>query len=390
MRVLITGGAGFIGSATARALARSGHRPVVLDSFSAQVHGEGADRAAAALAGTAEVVRGDVRDRDVVASLVSRADAVVHLAAETGTGQSMYEITHHTDVNVGGTAVLLEALTTTNHPVRRIVVASSRSIYGEGSYRCEVDGTVHPPGRDDEAVRAGRFDPVCPVCGRDVVMVPTSETAALHPASVYAATKLAQENLVLAIARARGLSAYALRYQNVYGPGQSLSNPYTGILAIFAREMLAGRPIEIFEDGAESRDFVHVSDIAELNVAALTAPGRDVRSVNVGTGRAVAVSEIAALLGRELGFRGAISVSGRSRAGDIRHNRADIGLAGRLFDFEPRVGIEEGLAEFCRWAREVLATEDSAGPDGYRASLAELEARGLMTPTPPGDDRPST
>jgi dTDP-L-rhamnose 4-epimerase len=384
VHVLITGGAGFIGSATAEALAAAGHSVTVLDTFSEQIHGD-AEQARATeerVARSAEVVRGDVRDRSVLDVLVPRSDVVVHLAAETGTGQSMYDITHHTDVNVGGTAALLETLTTVSHDVRRVVVASSRSIYGEGSYRCPTDGIVHPPAR---VISPGRFDPVCPVCGGPVVMALTAESAALSPASVYAATKLAQENLVLAVARARGLSAYALRYQNVYGAGQSLNNPYTGILAVFAREMLAGRPIEIFEDGLESRDFVHVADVAAVNVAAVTTPRDEVASVNIGTGRAVSVNEVARLLAAELGFSGDIRVSGRSRSGDIRHNAADIDLARRTFGFEPRIGVEEGLAEFCRWARRVLEEQGTEDATGYVTSLQELESRGLMSTTGAGE-----
>lgn len=381
MRVLITGGAGFIGSATGRALAGAGHEVTFLDAFTEQIHGSAEQQARVEreLATVGDVVRGDVRDRALLDELVPRADVLVHLAAETGTGQSMYDIAHHTDVNVGGTAALLEALTGTRNAVRRVVVASSRSIYGEGAYRCEVDGLVYPIGRDEAALREGRFDPLCPHCGRPLVMAPTHESSALNPASVYAATKLAQENLVLAVARAQRLSAYALRYQNVYGAGQSLTNPYTGILAVFTREMLAGRPVEIFEDGLESRDFVHVDDVAAVNLAAVEAPGTEVRSVNIGTGRAVSVMEVARLLARELGSSSTIGVSGRSRAGDIRHNAADIELARQLFGFIPRIGLEEGLAGFCAWARQVLSAQDEAGQDRYRASLHELEERGLMS-----------
>ncbi len=376
MRILITGGAGFIGSATARALAASGHHVTVLDTFSEQVHGTDA-LPGRDLTAVADVVRGDVRDVTLLRDLVPESDVVVHLAAETGTGQSMYDITHHADVNVGGTAALLEILTVVPTKVRRVVLASSRAIYGEGSYRCETDGLVHPVGRDDAALRTGRFDPDCPHCGRPLTMVPTTESAALHPASVYAATKLAQENLLLAVARAKNFSAYALRYQNVYGAGQALANPYTGILAVFAREMLGGRPVEVFEDGLESRDFVHVRDVADVNVRAIEAPGRAVEVVNIGTGRAVPVIEIARLLARELGCTADIGVSGRFRAGDIRHNCADIERARRLLGFEPRVSLEVGLSEFCGWAREVLAADQA--DDRYRESLAELEARGLMS-----------
>lgn len=350
----------------------------ILDSFSAQIHGSEAEQQAlrASLSASAEVVAGDVRDRALLIQLAARHDAVLHLAAETGTGQSMYDMVRHSDVNVTGTAALLEAVTAPGSRVTKLVVASSRSIYGEGAYACAVHGVVYPPDRAVAAMDAGVFDPACPICGEPVAVAPTPETAPLTPASVYAVTKLAQENLVLAVARAHGLSAYSLRYQNVFGAGQSLSNPYTGILSIFAREMLHGRPIELFEDGEESRDFVHVDDVAAVNGAALAEGAGGVHVLNVGTGVGVSVNTVAAELARLFSYRGTITVSGRYRTGDIRHNIADTTLLERQLGLRCETDFATGLAAFVAWAEPELRRGSDG--DGYVRSLGELAARGLM------------
>ena len=379
LRVLITGGAGFIGSRTAQQLAGAGHSATLLDNLSPQIHG--ADPAASpiyrAAAAAGEIVVGDVRDRELMFRLVPTFDAVLHLAAETGTGQSMYDVIRYNDVNIMGTANLLEAIVHEAGAVRRLVIASSRSVFGEGSYACANHGTVHPGERDVSLLQQGRFDPVCPMCGEPIAAVATREDAPVAPASVYAVTKLAQEQLMLAMGHARSIPTVALRYQNVYGPGQSLNNPYTGILSIFSREMLAGRPVEIFEDGLESRDFVHVDDVAAANVQALTADLAGVHIANIGTGVATGVLELAQALGRHLDYHGDIRISGRFRAGDIRHNFADIARARLLLGWATTLGFEEGLAGFAAWVRETL-TDAGTASSAYDASLKELEAKGLI------------
>lgn len=378
MKILITGGAGFIGSKTAERLAAAGHAVTVFDSLSPQIHGDDARESPTFRAASvvAEVIKGDVRDQQMMSDLVSQFDAILHLAAETGTGQSMYDVIRYNDVNVMGTAILLEALVASRGQVRRLVIASSRSVFGEGAYACATHGTVYPGERDLSALREGRFEPVCPVCKEPVAAIATHEDARLAPASVYAVTKLAQEQLMLAMGHARGIPTIALRYQNVYGPGQSLNNPYTGILSIFSREMLDGRPIEIFEDGLESRDFVHVDDVAKANVAALTTDISGAHVVNIGTGIATNVIDLVRALGRHLDYRGTPRISGRFRAGDIRHNFADVSQAARLLGWEPTIGFEQGLAGFAAWVRGALA--EIRVSSSYATSLQELESRGLI------------
>jgi dTDP-L-rhamnose 4-epimerase len=378
VNILITGGAGFIGSRTAAALVQRGDRVTIVDNLSPQIHGNIAaqTQVATTLSEHTNFVHGDVRDIDLMKSLARDNEAVLHLAAETGTGQSMYDMVRYSDVNVTGTATLLEAVTSPDSKICKIVVASSRSIYGEGAYRCMLHGLVYPGDRSPTAMDAGNFEPHCPICDQEVTVAPTPETAPLTPASVYAVTKLAQENMVLAVARAHGLSAYGLRYQNVFGAGQSLSNPYTGILSIFSREMVFGRSIEIFEDGLESRDFVHVSDVVRANCAALSVDATGIHPINVGTGVGVSVETVTAELSRLLDYTGDVRVSGRYRAGDIRHNIANVDLLTTELGMTCDIDFRTGLKEFVTWSRaELMRGIDN---DGYARSLAELAEHGLM------------
>jgi dTDP-L-rhamnose 4-epimerase len=379
LKVLITGGAGFIGSYTARALLARGHDVTVFDNFSEQVHT--CDRAASftwrSIERDVQLVEGDVRDRQLLADVAPEFDSILHLAAETGTGQSMYDIAHYCDVNVGGTANLLEALARRRGRVGRIVVASSRAVYGEGQYRCAVHGAVYPDARSSVDMAAGRFDSACPACGACLEAQATREDSILRPASVYAVTKLSQEQLVLAVGASIGVSATALRYQNVYGPGQSLHNPYTGILSIFSTEMRAGRAIEIFEDGLESRDFVHVEDVARVNVACLEANVAVGVPLNVGTGQATSVREVAETLREAYGSSSSIRVSGRFRVGDIRHNFACVERLRESVKFVPSIQFATGVAGFCSWASDQLHGADLTS-SRYSVALRELEERGFM------------
>ncbi len=375
MRVLITGGAGFIGSRLAVRLADQGHAVTVLDGFLKQVHGPAPERSESfrELARAARIIKGDVTERADVTRALDGIDAVIHLAAETGTGQSMYAIERYQTVNIGGTALLLDILANSAHNVGRVVVASSRSIYGEGRYRTPDGDYVYPPHRQDRNMRAGDFAVKHPGVAGDLKLVSTDESSKLHPSSVYGITKQVQEQLVMTVCPSIGIEGVALRYQNVFGPGQSLSNPYTGILSIFSNLIMQGKAINIFEDGEESRDFVYVDDVVEATALALTHPGAADEVFNVGTGVAVSVMEVAQTLVRLFDARVPIEVSGNFRLGDIRHNFADMARIKEKLGFAPSWSFERGIAELVLWAK-------GSGPQSsaYEASLSEMRAKGLL------------
>lgn len=374
MHVLITGGAGFIGSSLALHLAAHRHEITVLDSLSPQIHGS-QGRASALfrrIDGRVRFIEASVTNPEVWPAALAGQDAVVHLAAETGTGQSMYEIQRYADVNIGGTALLLEALARPGGTVRRVVVASSRALYGEGRYRTADGRIVFPCGRREEDLRAGRFD-LYDEQGRALELLPTDEESRIHPSSVYGITKQTQEQLVMTVCRALGIGATALRYQNVYGPGQSLSNPYTGILSIFSTRILHGRGLSIFEDGRESRDFVYIDDVVAATTAALVEPAAQGEVIGIGSGVGTSVLEAAHTLMGALRRQVPAEVTGAYRVGDIRHNVADLTKARRLLGFAPRVGFAEGISRFAAWV-----CAQPLPPDAYDGSLEELKVRGLM------------
>jgi dTDP-L-rhamnose 4-epimerase len=378
-KVLITGGLGFIGLTLARALIRRGTTVRLLDNLSPQIHGEVPQPELGTLLEEqgVEVMRGDVCRRQDWVSALSNVTSVVHLAAETGTGQSMYRIGDYTNTNVLGTALLLDVLANDLHQVTKLVLASSRSVYGEGAYRCAGCGLVYPPIRSLDSLQAGQWEPLCPSCCGPIHPVATPETARTSPASVYAATKLAQEDLVRIAAGALGIPFLIFRLQNVYGEGQSLNNPYTGILSIFSNRIRQGKVIALFEDGQESRDFVHVSDVAEAMTLGLELDGGDGLTMNVGSGVQVSVDTVARSLLRQFTDSSTLLVSGQYRLGDIRHNFADVSTIGHALGFLPKVPLEEGMARFARWVRTQPIAED--GPeDGLERANRELIERGLM------------
>lgn len=371
--VLITGGAGFIGSRVATALSGQGANVTVVDCLSEQIHGE-RPAFSKSLQAVANCVRGDVRDRALMSRLIKGQDAILHLAAETGTGQSMYAVQHYADVNLNGTAVIIDLLVNERpERLRKLVVASSRAIYGEGAYRCSAHGLVYPPPRSAEDLKAGRFDPVCPYCTSEVQLAPTPESAPFSPSSFYGLTKQVQEQMVLMFASTTGIDGVALRYQNVYGPGQSLNNPYTGILAVFSNLARQGKSINVFEDGRESRDFVHVEDVVAATVSVLSPSVRGIHSLNIGSGVSTSVMDVARAVTRHLGAAIPIEVSGAFRLGDIRHNVADISRIRALTGFEPSWDFTSGLASFLDWAMLQSGTGS-----GYEESLRELQQRGLL------------
>ncbi|WP_312434767.1 NAD-dependent epimerase/dehydratase family protein [Janthinobacterium sp.] len=375
MNVLITGGAGFIGSNLALNLISLGHNVTILDNLSPQIHGAQPEISSPlylSIKGKVNFVLGSVTDAAAWKSVLPGQDAIIHLAAETGTGQSMYEIKRYVDVNIGGTALMLDLLANGKYQVKKVVVASSRSIYGEGKYLSHALGIVYPSARKDEDMQAGRFEPLCPQTGEPLVLLPTDEDSKIHPSSVYGITKQNQEQMVMTVCASLGIGATALRYQNVYGPGQSLSNPYTGILSIFSTRIKNGNGLSIFEDGKESRDFVFISDIVEATTAALLKDEANNEVFGIGAGAATDVLTVAHTLVQRYGKDVDIKITGAYRLGDIRHNYADIGKAKRLLDFSPKVTFEEGIKFFTAWVEQQEVQKDS-----YEESIAEMKKRGL-------------
>lgn len=375
--ILITGGAGFIGSRLSLRLLAAGHRVRVLDALIPQIHGDDPERSPLyrTIAGRVEFIRASVTDPVAMSQALADVDTVVHLAAETGTGQSMYAIRHYVDVNVGGTALLLDLIANGNgnFGVRKLVVASSRAVYGEGRYRCAVHGTVYPEPRRAADMERGDFAPHCPVCDQPVDVLATDEATPVRPASIYGISKLNQEQMVLTVAAALGISALAFRYQNVYGPGQSLSNPYTGILSIFSTRIRNGSDINVFEDGRESRDFVFIDDVVTATMLGIEYREPVNEVFNVGSGVATDVLKVVELLQNLLGRRVPVSVSGQFRIGDIRHNFADLTKVSAMIGFRPSVAIEDGLRQFIDWV-----SQQESGIDRYEESLRELAAKGLF------------
>jgi dTDP-L-rhamnose 4-epimerase len=342
----------------------------LLDSLDPQVH---AGRPGYLAAG-AELLVGDVRDRDAVDRALRDVDRVVHLAAAVGVGQSMYEIERYTSVNAIGAAVLLERLLEVRARIEKVVVASSMSIYGEGLYRCPREGVqVAPEPRPDAQLAGRRWEVVCPSCGAELEPLPTPETKPLQPMSVYAVGKRDHEELTLAVGRAYGVPATALRFFNTYGPRQALSNPYTGVAAIFAARLLNGRAPIVFEDGRQSRDFVHVRDVAAAVLAALEPGAGDGAAVNVAAGVRVTVAQVASTLAAALGVELEPEIRNEFRAGDIRHCVGDTARAGELLGWSAQVSFDEGMRELAGWLASQTAVDRG---DEAAAALAE---RGLTT-----------
>lgn len=373
--VLVTGGAGFIGSNVALKLLKKGYNVTVLDNLSKQIHGENPERTSPlylSIRDKVHFIKGSVTSREDWLKALDGQDAVIHLAAETGTGQSMYEIEKYVNTNIGGTALLLDILTNTKHHVKRVLVAESRAIYGEGKYHCQKCGDVYPLDRCDEDMSKGDFECKCPQCGGEVELLATTEDSAIHPSSVYGIAKQVQGQLVHLVCPTIGVESVSFRYQNVYGPGQSLSNPYTGILSIFSTRIKNGNGINIFEDGKETRDFVYIDDVVDATILGLEVPEANGHVFNVGTGVATDVLTVANTLCEKYGIKVPITVSGNYRLGDIRHNFADISLARNILGFEPKWSFADGIAQFCKWVDKQEVQEDK-----YEASIEEMKSKGL-------------
>src|SRR5499426_4108012 len=341
--VLVTGGAGYIGSHLVDGLVARGYQVTVLDNLEPQVHRSGTWPSYANA--KAKYVQGDVRDRAIFEPLVLEADAVVHFGAAVSVGQSMYQVDRYVDVNTRGTALLLDILVNTKHHVEKVIVASSIGVYGEGAYRCATHGVVAPTIRPEAQLAARDWEQRCPVCHDHVASIPTPEDKPLFRDNIYSMTKYHQEEMVLLIGKTYGIPSVAPRFFNVYGPRQSLSNPYAGVAAIWLSRLLNGKQPIVFEDGGQLRDFVSIHDVVDCLVLMLEKPGADYLPVNIGSGQSVTILEIAQLLARLLGSAIEPEITQTGRKFDIRHNTADITRAREALGFAPRVSLEDGFAE---------------------------------------------
>ncbi|MEN3813490.1 NAD-dependent epimerase/dehydratase family protein [Chromobacterium piscinae] len=377
-KVLITGGAGFIGSHLCRLLIEKGFHIRILDSLAPQIHGTIPTGLDWLNDHRIEFIRGSVTSRIDLENSLKDISHIVHLAAETGTGQSMYEISRYNFVNSQGTALLLDILANQrNHSIKRFILASSRSVYGEGAYVCyKCDGgqrRLFPKARPAGQLVKHQWDPICPGCGHSLSAVPTREDDPVLPASIYAATKYTQEDLVRIACESLDIGFAILRLQNVYGEEQSLQNPYTGILSIFSTRIRRGLELPIFEDGLETRDFVHVSDVVRAMLACLVSMKPVNSVINVGSGVATTVHDVALQLIRSLNGSSSTKITCEYRLGDIRHNVADISRLRLLLPDAPCVSLEKGLNKFSEWVKNQPLPED-----GLDRANAELRARNLM------------
>ena len=368
-KVLITGGAGFVGSHTADALLQAGHEVRIFDNLTSQVHQGGVN---SYIPKDAEFILGDVRNLAQMSKAVCGVDVIFHFAAAVGVGQSMYQIADYTSTNNLGTANLLQAIIDQHSSPEKIVVASSMSIYGEGKYDCHACGEVAPSARPIAQLQAKLWETTCPNCEETLTPVPTSEDKPLQCTSIYALSKKDQEEMTLLFSRVYGIPAVALRYFNIYGRRQSLSNPYTGVAAIFASRLLNHKAPIIFEDGQQMRDFVSVHDIVQANLLAMENSGGDGGAINIGSGHPVTICEVAFGLGRALGLRLPANITGKYRTGDVRHCFADINAATQRLGYSPRTSFQEGLGELAAWL------ESQHAEDKVDQALEQLSVHGLV------------
>jgi len=369
--ILITGGAGFIGSNLSLKLIEKGCAVTVLDNLSPQIHGDSSPLYNS-IKDKVRFIKGTVLSHDDWKEALEGIDVVVHLAAETGTGQSMYEIEKYTDVNIKGTSIFLDILANEEHNVKKMIIASSRSIYGEGKYECPSCGVVYPTERKDVDMKKGDFNVKCPHCGVDTKLLATDETSKIHPSSIYGISKQVQEQMFMVMGKSLNIPAVAFRYQNVYGAGQSLSNPYTGILSIFSTRIKNNNDINIFEDGKESRDFVYVDDVVDATILGIEKDEANYEVFNVGLGEATDVNTVADTLTKAYDSNSKIIISGNYRLGDIRDNYADLTKIKNKLGFEPKVSFEDGIKKFTAWVNDQEIVEDK-----YEKSIKEMKEKGL-------------
>lgn len=375
--ILITGGAGFIGSNLVRALYQRGYNITILDNLSAQIHGSEPEKSSQlfrSLPADIKFIKGSITSKSDWVEALRGQEVVAHFAAETGTGQSMYEIERYTNVNVIGTSILLDILTNDrNHSVNKILLPSSRSIYGEGKYYSKELGMVYPLRRSEADLLKGEFEVKVKGAITPLKLLATDENSKLHPSSIYGINKLTQEQMTMTVCEALGISCTVLRLQNVYGPGQSLRNPYTGILSIFSSLIRTNQTLNIFEDGRESRDFVYIADVVKAMLLVIENEINDVDAFNVGCGIGIDVIKVAETLCKYLHKDVPIEITGKFRSGDIRHNYADLSKINRALGFEPRYNFEKGIKLFTDWVKNQPVRDNN-----YRQSLHELTERGLF------------
>ena len=373
-KILITGGAGFIGSRLTEALYQKGYTITILDNLSSQIHGSRENSLLYhRVKKISNFIKGDVRNKDDWKLALKDNDIIIHLASLTGTGQSMYEIDEYNEVNVMGTSHLLSSLMTSKHQVKKIIVASSRAVYGEGKYKCIDHGIQFPNKRLELDMKNGQFNNKCLECSKIIDPLPTDETARINPSSIYAITKYQQEAMIMLMGDYLNIPSVILRYQNVYGPGQSLINPYTGILSVFSTRLLNGNNIEVYEDGLESRDFIYIDDVIRATILSTEKDQCNGEILNIGSGSPVTVNEVAKLLKKLYNSQSRITINGKFRLGDIRHNFADISKSNRLLGFYPETLFEQGIKNFVDWVQTQDIYEDN-----YEKSLKELDEKGFI------------
>jgi dTDP-L-rhamnose 4-epimerase len=374
MNILVTGGAGFIGTRLTENLIREGHKVRILDNFNSQIHDGSVPSNLNRLSDLgAEIVVGNICSEDNVRSALKDVESIVHLASETGTGQSMYKISQYADTNIMGTCNLVEQIIAVKTHINHFVLASTRAVYGEGKYLCNEHGFQVPQSRDPELVKAGVYDPTCRICEIPMIPTATDEHTPTNPTSIYGITKLAQEQIAMSALNCIGIDTVALRLQNVYGPGQSLKNPYTGILSIFSKQMMSNLPIYIFEDGKESRDFVYIDDVVRAIQLSLIREEMSENIFNIGCGSMTTVIDIVHKLKNIFQSKSEIIVTGEYRMGDIRHNYSDNRRSLDTLNFLPVISLDQGLLMFSDWALKQPVSENE-----YEKSLSELRTAGLL------------
>ncbi len=367
---MVTGGAGFIGSFIVDKLVKTGYKVKIFDNLDSQVHP--GSRLPDYLNRAAEFIQGDIRDYEKLARAIKGVEVIFHYAASVGVGQSQYDIKKYVDVNIGGTANLLNFLANERHNIKKLIVAASMSSYGEGNYQCTKCGTVHPPLRSEKQMEEQDWELYCPDCERKVQPVPTDEKASRIPNSIYGITKMVQEEMVMNIGKTYSIPSVALRLFNVYGPRQSLSNPYTGVVAIFMSRIKNGRPPVIYEDGMQTRDFVSVHDIVQANILAMEKDEANYQIFNVGSGIPRSIRSIADTLGKLRQADILPEITGKFRKGDVRHCFSDISKIRDRLGFEPAISFEQGMQELIEWSDKAPST------DKFEQAYRELKAKGLV------------